>query len=105
MACCFAFLAPANRAKRAPEAPGAPIAPAIAAPVGPLLPRQAADRLREGNERFARGCTVHGASHEIVRKQLEAVAQAPFSAVVGCSDLRAPLEERSSTPRPGRSSL
>ncbi|CAJ1378645.1 unnamed protein product [Effrenium voratum] len=92
MACCFAFLAPANRAKRAPEAPGAPIAPAIAAPVGPLLPRQAADRLREGNERFAQGCTVHGASHEIVRKQLEAVAQAPFSAVVGCSDLRAPLE-------------
>jgi carbonic anhydrase len=54
-------------------------------------PRDALARLRAGNARFAAGESVHP-HQDAARRNAVAGAQAPFAAVVGCSDSRLPAE-------------
>ena len=52
---------------------------------------EALRRLREGNQRFARGATGEPVSHQTRRAQLVA-GQEPIAIVLGCSDSRVPAE-------------
>ena len=53
--------------------------------------REALERLKEGNRRFASGVRSHDASNEARRVEL-AAGQEPFAIVLGCSDSRVPAE-------------
>ena len=57
----------------------------------PSTPQEALDELVAGNERFVNGKSIH--PHGGVGRVAEtAPHQAPFAAVVGCSDSRVPVE-------------
>ena len=48
--------------------------------------------LKDGNDRYVRGTTIHnGVSHAARRRKL-AGGQSPFAVVLGCSDSRVPVE-------------
>jgi carbonic anhydrase len=53
--------------------------------------QEALRRLREGNERFARGAAGESVSHPTRRAELVA-GQEPIAIVLGCSDSRVPAE-------------
>lgn len=57
----------------------------------PVDGREALQRLREGNERFANGRPRHVHQGQVWRKQL-AAGQHPFATILGCSDSRVPTE-------------
>jgi carbonic anhydrase len=54
--------------------------------------RDALERLREGNHRFASGVTRSDAFRSSTRRAELARTQAPFAIVLGCSDSRVPAE-------------
>lgn len=56
-----------------------------------LSPRQALDRLKEGNRRFAEGKRVHPNQNPVYLKTI-AGSQHPFATVISCSDSRVPVE-------------
>jgi carbonic anhydrase len=53
-------------------------------------PQQALQRLQDGNARFAAGRTIHCDPRALIKAT--APGQAPFAAVLGCMDSRAPPE-------------
>jgi carbonic anhydrase len=57
----------------------------------PSTPREALQRLIEGNERFVRRQPIHGTVSEETFASLRE-GQRPFAAILGCSDSRVPLE-------------
>ncbi len=57
----------------------------------PTDPRQALERLMEGNARFASGHPIHPDQSPTKRKEL-VEAQHPWAAILGCIDSRAPPE-------------
>lgn len=57
----------------------------------PVDGREALQRLREGNDRFANGLPSHVHQGQVWRKEL-AAGQHPFATIVGCSDSRVPTE-------------
>ena len=57
----------------------------------PSTPQEALDALVAGNERYANGKSIHPRSG-MERVAETAPHQAPFAAVVGCSDSRVPVE-------------
>jgi carbonic anhydrase len=57
----------------------------------PATPQEALDELIAGNERYVNGKAVHPHS-DMQRVAHTAPHQAPFAAVVGCSDSRVPVE-------------
>ena len=54
--------------------------------------REALERLREGNRRFASGARSGGTSTSLSRRNELAAGQAPFAIILGCSDSRVPAE-------------
>ena len=54
--------------------------------------RQAIERLREGNRRFATGSRSMHALVDPVRRHALASGQEPFALILGCSDSRVPAE-------------
>ena len=54
-------------------------------------PMEALDRLKEGNERFVRGQSIHGKLSEEAFVRLRD-GQRPFAVILGCSDSRVPPE-------------
>jgi len=54
--------------------------------------REALERLREGNQRFASGVAADGTFENHARRGALADRQAPFAIVLGCSDSRVPAE-------------
>ncbi|HVC19735.1 MAG TPA: carbonic anhydrase [Vicinamibacterales bacterium] len=54
--------------------------------------RQAFDRLREGNERFASGASNLDTAASLTRRRELASGQEPFAIILGCSDSRVPAE-------------
>ncbi len=54
--------------------------------------REALDRLREGNRRFASDLRSHGPLTGQARRHEVADAQEPFAIILGCSDSRVPAE-------------
>jgi carbonic anhydrase len=56
-----------------------------------LSPMEALDRLKDGNERFVRGQSVHGRISEQDFLRLRD-SQRPFAVILGCSDSRVPPE-------------
>lgn len=54
--------------------------------------QQALERLRQGNHRFITGKLDNGKSRSPARRAALAAGQAPFAAILGCSDSRVPLE-------------
>jgi carbonic anhydrase len=54
--------------------------------------REALQRLREGNRRFAAGAPGHGALSHVERRNELTAGQEPFAIVLGCSDSRVPAE-------------
>ncbi|GIJ45425.1 carbonic anhydrase [Virgisporangium aliadipatigenens] len=71
-------------------APASPLTPLPAAG-SPSVAQGALARLLAGNERFAAGASVHP-HQDAARRNAVAGEQAPFAAVVGCSDSRLPAE-------------
>ena len=59
--------------------------------VAPSTPQEALDELVAGNERYVNGKSIHprGGMDRVAET---APHQAPFAAVVGCSDSRVPVE-------------
>lgn len=57
-----------------------------------LSAREALERLREGNRRFASDMRSRGAKLSLSRRAKMAKAQEPFAIVLGCSDSRVPAE-------------
>ena len=56
-----------------------------------VTPREALQRLREGNRRFAANESQHSIGNEARRREL-VDGQEPFAVILGCSDSRAPAE-------------
>ncbi len=56
-----------------------------------MAAREALERLREGNSRFAANASQHSIGNEARRREL-VDGQEPFAVVLGCSDSRAPAE-------------
>ncbi|MDD3436174.1 MAG: carbonic anhydrase [Candidatus Gastranaerophilales bacterium] len=56
-----------------------------------LKPKEALDRIIEGNRRFAQGKSIHPNLGEELRNSL-IYGQKPFAAVLACSDSRVPVE-------------
>lgn len=54
--------------------------------------REALQRLRDGNRRFAAGAPSHGALSHVERRSELTAGQEPFAIVLGCSDSRVPAE-------------
>jgi carbonic anhydrase len=54
--------------------------------------KEALERLREGNRRFASGVAVNDAFSHHARRSALADRQEPFAIVLGCSDSRVPAE-------------
>jgi carbonic anhydrase len=54
--------------------------------------REALQRLRDGNRRFAAGTPSHDALTHAARRNELTSGQAPFAIVLGCSDSRVPAE-------------
>jgi carbonic anhydrase len=54
--------------------------------------KEALERLREGNRRFASGVTAHATFASHLRRGELAERQEPFAIVLGCSDSRVPAE-------------
>lgn len=54
--------------------------------------QEAIERLRQGNRRFATGELDNSRSRSPARRARLAAGQAPFAAILGCSDSRVPLE-------------
>ena len=54
-------------------------------------PQEAIAELMAGNERYVNGKSIHPRA-DLARVQETAPHQAPFAAVVGCSDSRVPVE-------------
>lgn len=54
--------------------------------------REALERLREGNQRFASGNTSRSTSATQALRGLLAEGQEPFAIILGCSDARVPAE-------------
>ncbi len=54
--------------------------------------REAVDRLREGNQRFASGVQSLSALSSLARRRDLVNGQAPFAIILGCSDSRVPAE-------------
>eukprot|EP00435_Cladocopium_sp_Y103_P016652 s2325_g4.t1 len=72
----------------------APAAPQVrTAADGALPPSDAMRRLREGNARFVRGTPLATRTNLGMRTRLVEEGQAPFAAILGCADSRAPLEK------------
>ena len=59
--------------------------------VAPSTPQEALDELVAGNERYVNGKSIHPRGG-MDRVEETAPHQAPFAAVVGCSDSRVPVE-------------
>ena len=57
-----------------------------------LPAREALERLREGNRRFAEGTTRLDAASSALRRADLVAGQEPFAIVLGCSDSRVPAE-------------
>lgn len=57
-----------------------------------LSAREALDRLREGNLRFAADKRGEGAMPDAARRRTLTAGQEPFAIVLGCSDSRVPAE-------------
>lgn len=58
-----------------------------------MISAQAAlERLREGNHRFVSDVSSHGAPTRQSRRSELVASQAPFAAILGCSDSRVPVE-------------
>lgn len=57
-----------------------------------LSAREALDRLREGNRRFASNTSASGATLSHARRAELVDGQEPFAIVLGCSDSRVPAE-------------
>lgn len=57
----------------------------------PLTGKEAMARLQEGNSRFTKGNNVHP-NQATTRRSEVLQGQAPFAAILGCSDSRVPLE-------------
>ena len=57
-----------------------------------LSAREALDRLREGNRRFASGAVASYRYENYVRRTELADRQEPFAIILGCSDSRVPAE-------------
>jgi carbonic anhydrase len=62
-----------------------------ALPSRPQSPQEALKRLKEGNERFVRGQSLHGQVSEDDFIRLRN-SQRPFAVILGCSDSRVPPE-------------
>ena len=56
-----------------------------------ITAKDALERLRDGNRRFAHSLSDHAATDEKRRREL-AGGQEPFAVIVGCSDSRVPAE-------------
>ncbi len=54
--------------------------------------REALERLREGNRRFASDVTGSEAAVSTTRRRAVAAGQSPFAIILGCSDSRVPAE-------------
>jgi carbonic anhydrase len=54
--------------------------------------RTALQRLREGNQRFARGARAEQRPSRLMQRPLFVEQQAPFAIVLGCADSRVPAE-------------
>src|SRR4051794_2088856 len=54
--------------------------------------KEALERLREGNRRFASGAAMNDAFSHFARRSELADGQEPFAIVLGCSDSRVPAE-------------
>jgi carbonic anhydrase len=54
--------------------------------------REALDRLREGNRRFASGARAQAPEFHSARREALVADQEPFAIVLGCSDSRVPAE-------------
>lgn len=57
-----------------------------------ITAQEAIERLRQGNHRFATGELDNSRSRSPARRAQLAAGQAPFAAILGCSDSRVPLE-------------
>ncbi|HYK42621.1 MAG TPA: carbonic anhydrase [Thermoanaerobaculia bacterium] len=57
-----------------------------------LAARDALERLREGNRRFAASLSVSGETPSHVRRAELVAGQEPFAIILGCSDSRVPSE-------------
>ena len=57
-----------------------------------IAARQALERLQEGNRRFVAGRPGLGAAADEARRNELVEGQAPFAAILGCSDSRVPAE-------------
>ena len=57
----------------------------------PRTPQEALQRLREGNQRFVSGQSLHGKISEEAFVKLRE-SQRPFAVILGCSDSRVPPE-------------
>jgi len=55
-------------------------------------PREALERLREGNRRFVACEGTRDLAEEHARRQQSIAAQSPFAIILGCSDARVPAE-------------
>ncbi|CAJ1390279.1 unnamed protein product [Effrenium voratum] len=60
----------------------------------PLPPQEALRLLKEGNQRFARGeaRAARGQNIHQEQMQLDRAGEAPHTAVIGCADMRAPVD-------------
>jgi carbonic anhydrase len=54
--------------------------------------RAALQRLRDGNHRYVSDVSAHGAPARQTRRSELVASQAPFAAILGCSDSRVPVE-------------
>jgi len=54
--------------------------------------QQALDRLREGNRRFVSEVRSRDTHTSLTRRRELTEGQAPFAAILGCSDSRVPVE-------------
>jgi len=57
-----------------------------------ISPREALQRLRDGNHRFVSAVTNRGSTASDTRRREVAAGQEPFAIVLGCSDSRVPAE-------------
>ena len=58
--------------------------------------REALDRLRDGNRRFASGIRTHDVLASQARLSALVDGQEPFAIILGCSDSRVPAEKPTS---------
>ena len=58
----------------------------------PMAPDAALKMLKDGNDRFIKGEPMATRTNDLMRQELVDMGQAPHTAIIGCSDSRAPLE-------------